>query len=137
MSEPADAPMPGHARALTRSTIASLAATAGEFGLLALLVHPLRVPHWIGYLVVQFFCNLATFLLYKYWAFEAARLGSARHQYLKQLVIFAGSLGLNTGISSLLSYHLGLEPVLSFALSNIVTYLGWNYPGNRYWVFKR
>ncbi len=129
--------MPGHARALTRSTIASIIATAGEFGLLALLVHPLRVPDWIAYIVVQFFCNMATFLLYKYWAFEAGQHGSARHQYLKQLLIFAGSLGLNTGISSLLSYRLGLEPVLSFAISNIAVYLGWNYPGNRYWVFKR
>jgi putative flippase GtrA len=129
--------MPSHARALTRSSIASLIATIGEFGLLAVLVHPLHVPDWIGYIVVQFFCNLATFLLYKYWAFDAARVGSAHHQYVKQLVIFAGSLALNTGISSLLSHRLGLEPVLSFALSNVVTYLGWNYPGNRYWVFKR
>ena len=129
--------MPGHARALTRTSIASLIATIGEFALLGLLVHPLQVPDWIGFIVVQFFCNLATFLLYKYWAFDAARVGAAHHQYLKQLVIFAGSLGLNTGISSLLSYRLGIEPVLSFAMANVLTYLGWNYPGNRYWVFRR
>ena len=129
--------MPSHAKALTRSTIASLLATGAEFVLLAVLVHPLHVPDWVGYIGVQFFANAATFLLYKYWAFDAAQFGSARSQYLKQLVIFAGSLGLNTGISSLLSYRVGLEPVLSFALSNIVVYLGWNYPGNRYWVFKR
>jgi putative flippase GtrA len=100
-------------------------------------VHPLQVPHWVSYLTVQFFCNVATFLLYKYWAFEAAEYGNWKAQYLKQLVIFGGSLGLNTLLPSLLSYRLHLEPVLSFAIANVVTYLGWNYPGNRYWVFKR
>jgi putative flippase GtrA len=129
--------MPSHASALTRSTIASLIATAGEFILLWAMVHPLKLPHWISYFTVQFFCNVATFLLYKYWAFEAAEYGDWKAQYLKQLVIFGGSLLLNTAIPSLLSYHFRLEPVTSFAISQVVTYLGWNYPGNRYWVFRR
>jgi putative flippase GtrA len=128
---------PSHARALTKSSIASLIATAAEFGLLAVLVHPVNVPPWVGYAGVQFFANAITFLLYKYWAFEAAEYGNWKSQYLKQLVIFGGSLALNTAIPSLLSYKFHLEPVLSFAISNVVTYLGWNYPGNRYWVFKR
>jgi putative flippase GtrA len=128
---------PSHARALTRSSIASLVATAAEFGLLTVLVHPLKVPHWVGYAGVQFFANAITFLLYKYWAFDAAEYGNWKHQYLKQLVIFGGSLALNTFIPSVLSYKAHLEPVLSFALANVVTYLAWNYPGNRYWVFKR
>jgi putative flippase GtrA len=136
-AEPALPAMPSHRRALTKSSIASLLVTGTEFVILAVLVHPLQVPHWVGYLSVQFLANLATFLLYKYWAFEAGAFGSARRQYLKQLVIFGGSLGLNTGISSLLSYRVGLEPVLSFALSNVLVYLCWNYPGNRYWVFRR
>jgi putative flippase GtrA len=129
--------MPSHTRALTKSTIASLIATAGEFVLLWVLVHPLKAPHWVSYLAVQFFCNVATFLLYKYWAFEAAEFGDWKSQYLKQLVIFGGSLALNTVIPSLLSYKGNIEPVVAFAISQIVTYLGWNYPGNRYWVFKR
>lgn len=128
---------PSHARALTKSTIASLIATGTEFVILAVLVHPLKLPAWAGYISVQFVANAISFLLYKYWAFEAAEYGSLRIQYLKQLVVFAGSLGLNTGISSLLSYRFHLEPVLSFAISNVFVYLGWNYPGNRYWVFKR
>jgi putative flippase GtrA len=126
-----------HIRHLTKATIASIIATGTEFVILAVLVHPLRVPHWVGYFSVQFVANLMTFLLYKYWAFEAADSGNIHHQYLKQLVIFAGSLGLNTAIPSFLSYRMHFEPVLSFALSNVVTYLGWNYPGNRYWVFRK
>ena len=126
-----------HARALTKSSIASLIATGTEFVILAVLVHPLKLPHWVGYVSVQFVANAISFLLYKYWAFEAGEYGSLRIQYLKQLVVFVGSLGLNTGISSVLSYKHGVEPVMAFAVSNLFVYLGWNYPGNRYWVFKK
>lgn len=126
-----------HTRALTKSSLASLLATGTEFVILAVLVHPLNVPHWVGYFSVQFVANLMTFLLYKYWAFEAGAFGSLRQQYLRQLLVFVGSLGFNTGLSSVLSYRFRLEPVLSFAISNVIVYLFWNYPGNRYWVFKR
>ena len=128
---------PSHARTLTKATIASGLATGGEFVLLWVMVHPLQIPDWISFVVVQFFCNAATFLLYKYWAFEAAEFGDWKHQYLKQLLVFAGSLALNTAIPSLLHYRLHLESVLAFTISQIIVYLGWNYPGNRYWVFKR
>ena len=133
---PTPAP-PSHARTLTRSTIASIAATGSEFALLPILVYGLHVRKWLAYSSVQFVANAISFLLYKYWAFEAAKIGDVRTQYVKQLVIFAGSLILNTAIPSFLSYRLHLEPVLAFLISQVFVYLGWNYPGNRYWVFKR
>jgi putative flippase GtrA len=86
---------------------------------------------------VQFLANVISFLLYKYWAFEAGYIGSLRRQYIKQLVIFAGSLGLNTFIPTVLSERGHVEPTLAFAISQVIVYLSWNYPGNRYWVFKR
>ena len=131
------AEQPSHVKALTRASVASLLATAAEFALLPLLVHVLHFAPWASYAGVQFIANGISFSLYKYWAFEAGHYGSLRIQYVKQLLIFAGSLILNTAIPSLLSYRLHLEPVLSFAISNVVVYLGWNYPGNRYWVFRR
>jgi putative flippase GtrA len=134
---PSAPPPPSHARALTKSTLASIVATGVEFALLPLLVHLVHVRPWIAYAAVQFVANAISFTLYKYWAFEAAHVGSMRAQYLKQLFIFAGSLVLNTAIPSLLSYRMHLEPVLAFAISQVIVYLGWNYPGNRYWVFKR
>lgn len=124
-------------RSLSRATIASGIATATEIGLLWLLVHPLRVPKWVAFWAVQFYCNAATFLLYKYWAFDAAELGKLRTQYAKQLVIFGGSLALNTAIPSFLSYRLHVEPVIAFIISQVIVYLGWNFPGNRFWVFKQ
>jgi putative flippase GtrA len=128
---------PPHRRALTKSTIASILATGVEFALLPILVHVLHVRDWVAYASVQFVANAITFLLYKYWAFEAADVGEIRTQYVKQLVVFGGSLALNTAIPSFLSYRMHLEQVLSFGISQVVVYLGWNYPGNRYWVFKR
>jgi putative flippase GtrA len=128
---------PPHHRTLTKSSISSILATSTEFALLPILVHVLHVRHWVAYASVQFVANVITFLLYKYWAFEAAQVGNWRRQYLKQLVVFAGSWGLNTAIPSFFSYRLHLEPVLSFGISQVLVYLCWNYPGNRYWVFKR
>lgn len=129
--------MTEHVRTLSRATIASCVATATEIALLWVLVHPLHVPRWVAFWAVQFYCNAVSFLLYKYWAFDAAQRGRWHTQYVKQLVIFAGSLLLNTAIPSLLSYRLHLEPVLAFVLSQVFVYLAWNYPGNRFWVFRR
>ena len=134
---PTAAPPPSHARTLTRSTIASIAATGTEFALLPILVYVLHVRDWLAYSSVQFVANAISFLLYKYWAFEAAKIGDIRTQYVKQLVIFAGSLILNTAIPSFFSYRLHLDQVLAFLISQVFVYLAWNYPGNRYWVFKR
>ncbi len=128
--------MSSHVRTLSRATVASIVATATEIGLLWLLVHRLGVARWIAFWVVQFYCNALTFVLYKYWAFEARNLGRTHAQYLKQLVIFAGSIVLNTALPSLLTYRGRVEPVLSFVISQVVVYLLWNYPGNRYWVFR-
>lgn len=133
----APAPAPSHVRTLSRATIASAVATASEIGLLWLLVHPAHMSRWIAFWVVQFYCNALTFLLYKYWAFDAAHYGRASRQYFKQLLIFAVSVVLNTAIPSFLTYRLHVEPVVAFIISQIVVYVAWNYPGNRYWVFKR
>jgi len=125
-----------HLKTLSRASVASIAATLLELALLPLLVHVLHVRAWVAYASVQLFANAVTFFAYKYWAFDAADRGSLRAQYGKQLVIFGGSWALNTAIPSALTYRLHVEPVLAFALSNVVVYLGWNYPGNRWWVFR-
>ena len=124
-----------HVRTMGRGAVASIIATAAEFALLPVLVHVANLAAWLSYLLVQFVANAISFTLYKYWAFEAAETGSLKIQYVKQLVIFAGSLGLNTLLPSLMSYRLHVEPVLAFAISTVLVYVAWNYPGNRYWVF--
>jgi putative flippase GtrA len=129
--------MPSHVRAITRSTIGSAVATGSEFPLLALLVHVAHVPAWVAFAAVQFVATVVTFLFNKYWAFEASRVGALHKQGAKSLVVFGGSLALNTLFPSLLAYVARITPVAAFAISQVVVYFGWNYPLNRFWVFRR
>ena len=136
MSAEAELPSPRRElRSLSRATIVSIGATGLEFLILPAAVR--LVPKWVAFAGVQVVANLVTFLLYKYWAFDAAKLGSLHRQYARQSVVFGGSWVFNTAIPSLLSYGMGLGPRLAFALSNIVVYLAWNYPLNRSWVFHQ
>ena len=137
MTEQSTAPAPSHLKTLIRASMSSIVATLIEFALLPLLVHVLHVKAWAAFASVQLVANAVSFLLYKFWAFEAQHVGDIRWQYVKQLVIFGGSWALNTMIPSWLHYKWGLEEVLSFAISNVIVYLCWNYPGNRFWVFRR
>jgi putative flippase GtrA len=129
--------MPSHTRTLTRSTLVSIAATASEFVLLPVLVNLLHVSEAICYAAVQFVAQAITFTCNKYWAFDAAQVGSLHGQGVKSLLVFGGSLALNTALPSFGSYVLHLPPVGAFAISQVVVYLSWNYPMNRYWVFRR
>lgn len=118
---------------ISRAAIVSTFATGLEF---AVLPGAVRVtPRWLAFALVQVLANLVTFLLYKHWAFDAGRRGSARRQYLRQSLVFGGSWLLNVAFPSLLTYRLGVGPVAAFAISNVFVYLGWNYPLNRLWVF--
>ena len=129
-------PMPSHARSLTRSTVGSILATGSEFVMLPILIHVLHVWPWLSYALVQFVATAITFAINRYWAFEAAR-GSVAGQTLRYALVFGGSLGLNTLLPSLGHYHLHLQPVLAFAISQVLVYGAWNYPMNRYFVFRR
>jgi putative flippase GtrA len=121
-------------RFLSRAAVVSIAATGLEFLILPAVGR--IMPTWASFASVQILANLVTFLAYKYWAFDAARVGSLRRQYAKQTVVFGGSWLLNTGIPSLLFYGVAFGPRAAFAVSNIFVYLTWNYPLNRVWVFR-
>ena len=129
--------MPSHARSLTRSTVGSIMATGSEFVTLPILIHLLHVRPWISYAAVQFIATAITFAINRYWAFEASKVGSVAGQTLRYALVFAGSLGLNTVLPSLGHYRLHLQPVLAFAISQVLVYAAWNYPMNRYFVFRR
>ena len=122
-------------RTFGRATVVSLFATGVEFAVLPLLVYVAALPRPVAFAGVQVLANVITFALYKLWAFEARHTGSTGVQFLRQCVVFGGSWVLNTVLPTVLGTY-GVEAVLSFALSNIVVYLAWNYPCNRFWVFK-
>lgn len=125
-----------HARTFTRSTIVSFIATGAEFVLLPLLVRLWSVEHWVAYAAVQFLGTAITFVLSRYWAFEARHADQIHSQGVRYLLVFGGSFALNTALPSLGSYVLHLPPELAFGIAQALVYLAWNYPLNKYWVFR-
>jgi putative flippase GtrA len=119
---------------LSRATMVSIAATALEF--LILPSAGRLLPYWAAFAAVQVVANLVTFLSYKYWAFEAAQVGTLGRQYARQSLVFGGSWLFNVVFPSLLTYGAGLGLRTAFAISNVFVYLLWNYPLNRWWVFR-
>lgn len=118
---------------LSRATLVSLAVTGSE--ILVLPALSTLIPKWLAFASVQVVATVVSFLLYKYWAFDARKRGALHVQGVRQILVFLGSWILNTGISSYLAYRIGWSTRIAFALSNVVVYLGWNYPLNRFWIF--
>ena len=126
----------GHLRTLLRSSIASLVSLAIELGLVQLF-DMLRVEPLLSYIVVLILGTIMTFAGNKYWAFEASQTGRTVSEGSRALIVFGGSFVLNTALSSFGSYVLHLKPVLAFLGSQAVVWLGFNYPLNRWWVFRQ
>jgi putative flippase GtrA len=124
-----------HLRLLIRSSIASLISLGIEL-LLVQVFDLLHVEPVASFVIVQILGTLMTFAGNKYWAFEASRTGRTVTEGSRAIVVFGGSFVLNTGLSSFGSYVLHAPPVLAFLGSQAVVWLGWNYPMNRWWVFR-
>ena len=121
-------------RTLAKSTVVSIVVIVIE----VVLIHVLglaHVPDVVSYAAVQIIGTAITFLGNKYWVFDSGDVGSILAQGAKATVVFVGSLVLNTLLPSIGSYGLGVAPVPSFLASQIIVYLAWNYPMNRWWVF--
>lgn len=123
-------------RTLIRSSIASLISLVIELGLVQLF-DMLHVEPIISYVVVLILGTVMTFAGNKYWAFEASHTGRTVAEGSRALIVFGGSFVLNTALSSFGSYVVHLPPVLAFLGSQAVVWLGFNYPMNRWWVFRR
>ena len=128
-------PWAEHLRLLVRSSIASLVSLAIEL-LLVQVFDVLNVEPVTSFIVVQILGTIMTFAGNKYWAFEASSTGRTMAEGSRALVVFGGSFVLNTALSSFGSYVLHAPPVLAFLGSQAVVWLCWNYPMNRWWVFR-
>jgi len=123
-------------RLFSRSTLVSLFTSALDFLTLVLLVEKLGVSYvwatWIGTIVG----SLSNFTINKHWAFEAGRrdLGP---QFLRFLPVQAGSSALQTlGVWGFTRF-VGVPYEASKILVAVLVYLGWNFPLNRLFVFRK
>jgi putative flippase GtrA len=120
----------------SRSTLTSLFTTALDFGTLTGLVELAGVDYvlatWLGTVVG----SLSNFTINRLWAFDAKDRPPAG-QFLRFLGVQAIASLLHTlGVWSFTRF-LGLPYQASKIVISALVYLGWNYPMNRWFVFRR
>jgi len=82
------------------------------------------------------FCGaVSNFLLGRHWTF-LAHDDKWHHQAQRYTLIALGSMGLNTGGIYLLTDGMGVQYILSKVIVAIIVAIAFNYPLQRYYVFK-
>jgi len=131
-----EAHRPSELVTFSRSLVTSLITTVLDFGTLVGLTELAGVNYvlatWIGTVVG----SLANFTINKVWAFYAAD-APALPALTRFAVVQAGASGLHTAGVWLLTRFLRLPYPISKLVVAAAVYLGWNYPLNRWFVFRR
>lgn len=127
----------GHRRGtFSRSVLTSIFTTALDFGTLTTLVELGGVNYvlatWIGTLVG----SLSNFAMNRAWAFEVRERPPAR-QFARFLVVQGVASFQHAAGVWILTRFLGLPYQASKVVISLLVYLGWNYPMNRWFVFRR
>jgi putative flippase GtrA len=128
---------PGHRRGtFSRSTITSLFTTALDFGTLTGLVELAGVDYVLATWIGTVGGSLSNFTINRLWAFDA-KDRPPTGQFLRFLVVQAIASVLHTlGVWSFTRF-LGLPYQASKIVISALVYLAWNYPMNRWFVFRR
>jgi putative flippase GtrA len=127
----------GHRRGtFSRSALASLLTTALDFGTLTGLVELAGVNYvlatWLGTVVG----SLSNFTINRLWAFDAKdRPGTG--QFVRFLLVQVVASLLHTGGVWGFTRFFGLPYQASKLVISVLVYLAWNYPMNRWFVFRR
>lgn len=127
----------GHRRGtFSRSALTSLFTTALDFGTLAGLVELAGVNYvlatWLGTVVG----SLSNFTINRVWAFDA-RDRPPTGQFARFVLVQAAASFLHTGGVWFFTGVLGMPYQASKIIISVLVYLGWNYPMNRWFVFRR
>jgi putative flippase GtrA len=120
-------------RTFARSIATSIFSTAVDFATLLSLTQIVdyRIATAIG-TIVGFLTN---FTINRYWAFEASE-GALHWQFVRVLPVQAGSTLWQTLGMWLAVGTIGLHLTMAKIVVSALVYLVWNYPMNRYFVFR-
>ena len=118
-----------------RSALTSIATTSLDFAVLAALVELAGVGEVLATFVGTVVGSTSNFLVNRQWAFRA-RDGHAGHQVARYLAAQVGSATFHTGGVWLLTWTGAAPYLVAKVVVATVVYLAWNYPVNRYWVFR-
>ncbi|HEY1555727.1 MAG TPA: GtrA family protein [Kofleriaceae bacterium] len=119
-----------------RNTIVSIFTTALDFAVLTGLVELAHVNY-----VIATFCGtvvgaMSNFIVNRRWSYEVSHLG-AHWQLVRFLPVQAGSSGLQTFGVWAFTDLAHLEYLISKTITAVAVYLVWNYPMNRFFVFRQ
>jgi putative flippase GtrA len=119
----------------TRSVFASIFSTAVDFATLAGLVELAQVDYKLATFIGTIAGFLTNFTINRYWAFSATE-GHLGWQFARVLPVQAGSTTLQTLGVWVFVRFVGLRPEVAKIPVSVLVYLIWNYPMNRFWVFR-
>jgi putative flippase GtrA len=119
-----------------RSVLTSIATTSLDFIVLAGLVELAGVNYVLATALGSLVGSTSNFLINRRWAFRA-RDGHLGHQAARYVAAQLGSASLHTSGVWLLTRFGGVRYLVAKVVVATLAYLVWNYPVNRYWVFRR
>jgi putative flippase GtrA len=122
-------------RLLGRHQLASLVATAADFSAMIALVELARCSPVLAAALGATFGAVVNFVLNRRWVFASAAepLGG---QALRYALVSAASAAWNALGEHTLFKVLGLHYVWARVIVSVAISLGWNFPMQRYWVFR-
>jgi putative flippase GtrA len=123
-------------RTFSRSLLTSLFTTALDFGTLTGLVELVGVNYVLATWLGTVLGSLSNFTINRVWAFDA-RDRPPTGQFARFLAVQAFASVLHTAGVWGFTRFLGLPYQASKVIISVLVFLGWNYPMNRRFVFRR
>ncbi len=127
---------PGFIRSFTRSQVASVVATAVDFGIIFSFTELLRVWYVASVAIGAFAGAVTNFLMNRHWSFAAGHK-SWRGQALRYSLVSTASLLLNTGGVWLVTEKLRIHYAVSVVTVSVGVGVFFNFPLQRSFVFRR
>lgn len=121
-------------RSFSLSQLASVAATAADFGLLFLLTEVFHVWYVPAVALGAAAGAVTNFFMNRHWSFGAAHINLGRQAW-RYAVVSVGSLALNTGGTYLVTESAGLHYGISVVVVSIAVGFVFNFPLQKYFVF--
>lgn len=123
------------ARRFGRHQVAALISTAVDFAVMVLCVSGLGAAPSIGTAIGATAGGVTNFMLGRHWTFEAGE-GAAAPQALRYAFVSGASRGWNTLGEWVLSERIGVQYVLARLVVALAVSVLWNFPMQRYFVFR-
>jgi putative flippase GtrA len=118
-----------------RHQVGAIIATGIDFGTMSILVSGFGIPAAFATAIGAAVGGLSNFLLGRHWIFSAQD-GHAGEQAWRYALVSGASLGLNAGGEYILHDRLGIQYLLARVIIASVVSIGWNYPIQRYFVYR-